>query len=554
MGRPPSATRRVLTLPGAAGLVPRVAALAAVVVVLLLTQWTLLAHVVSSVFAGRATPLDLLLPLAALLAVWLLRAAVVAGRDLVSASASSRVRASVRAALATKLLRLGPQAVTGERAGELVGTATEGVSRLDAIVARFVPGAVTAAVITPAVAIAVLALDPASGLILLGSGPLLVVLLWLVGTQAERSAREQWRALGQLGALLVDTLRMLPTLVTYGRATAATDWLNRTSEGYRAATMRVLRTAFLSGFVLEFGASLCVALVAVTVGIRLFEGQLELEVALLVLLLAPEFFAPLRALGADHHARLEGAPAAERLWAILDAPEPARGTRSVPAGVPHLRLRGVRVAHEGREVLAGVDLDLPPRSRTALVGPSGAGKTTLLQLLLALRTADSGEVLVGDVPLAELDPDAWRSMISYVPERPFLLPGSVADNVRLGRPQATDAEVERALIRARAIDFVRRLPRGLDEPVGDDGAWLSGGERLRLALARAFVADTAVVILDEPTSQLDPRTQAQVLAAIDELASGRTLVSVSHQAAALSVHDRVFRLADGLLLEHEAVR
>lgn len=546
---PADPTRRVLALPGSRGLIPVCIVLAVAGAALVIVQWTLLARVVSAVVARRATPAELVPLLAGIGLAWLGRAGALALRDFLAARASSRVRAGARAALARKLLRLGPDAVTGERAGELVNTATEGIGRLDAVVARYLPGMVSAAVVPVGIAVTVLVLDPLSAVLLLVTGPLLVIFLWLVGTHAATSAQRQWESLGQLGALLVDTLRALPTLVTYGRAPASVRWLNRLSETYRAATMKVLRTAFLSGFVLEFGSALCTGLVAVTVGIRLFEGRIGFESALLVLLLAPEFFAPLRALGADHHARLEGKPAAMRLFAVLDRPEPPRGTRLVSAGVPRLQLQAVTVRHSGQEVLSNVDLDLPPRSRTALVGPSGAGKTTLAQLLLGFTQPDAGRVLIDGIDLAELDLDSWRDRVAYVPERPWLLPGTVAENVRLGRPAASDADVRLALTQAQAQDFVRRLPHGIDTPLGEDGARLSGGERLRLALARAFLADAAVVILDEPTSQLDRASEAAVLTALDELARGRTVLTITHREAPLALHDRVVRLAGGQLLD-----
>lgn len=545
MSRTPTA--RVLRLPGAGALVPACVVIALLVVGLLVAQWSLFAGVVAAVVGGRATPRDLVVPFAAVLGVWFGRAGLIALRDLLAARASSRVRAAARTQLAQKVLRLGPSGLAGERVGELVSTATEGVSRLDAVVARFVPGMATAAVVSPLVAVVVVVLDPLSGAMLLGAGPLLVVFLWLVGTYTARASAEQWENLGRLGALLTDALRVLPTLVTYRRGPATVRWLAGISEEYRRSTLKVLRTAFLSGFVLEFGSALCTALVAVTVGIRLFEGGISFERALLVLLLAPEFFAPLRALGADRHARLEGAPAAERLFALLDLPEPARGTQPAPTGVPALRLHGVTLRREGRTVLDRVDLDLPPGSRTALTGPSGVGKTTLARLLLGFEVPDAGEVLVDGVPLADLDPDGWRARVAYVAERPWLLAGSVAENVRLGRPGATDAEVERALARAQVLDVVRRLPRGVDAALGEDGARLSGGERLRIALARAFVADPALVVLDEPTSQLDPGSEAAVLAALDDLAVGRTLLTITHRDAPRALHDQVVELADGIL-------
>jgi ATP-binding cassette subfamily C protein CydD len=546
-------TGRVLALPGGRGLLPVCVVTALLVAVAVVVQWTLLARVVTAVVEDGASPRALVPLLLGVLLAWLVRSAALAGRDRWAAEVSSRVRAGARRALAEKLLRLGPDAVTGERAGELVSTATEGVSRLDGVVGRFLPGMVSAVVVPACVLVAVVVLDLPSALLLLVTGPVLVVFLWLVGTQASRAAERQWESLGLLGSLLVDTLRVLPVLVAYRRARAGVRWLADVSDAYRVATLKVLRTAFLSGFVLEFGASLCTALVAVTVGIRLFEGGLELERALLVLLLAPEFFAPLRALGADHHARLEGRPAAERLFALLDRPEPPRGHRPVPAGVPHVRLAGVTVHAQDQVVLDDVDLDLPPRSRTALVGPSGAGKTTAARLLLGFGTPTAGAVLVDGVPLAELDPDAWRARVAYVPERPWLLPGSVAENVRLGRPEADDDAVRQALADARLLDVVDRLPRGVDTELGEDGARLSGGERLRLALARAFVADAVLVVLDEPTSQLDPASEAAVLAALDTLAEGRTVLTITHRSAPLALHDRVVRLVDGRVVADEPV-
>ena len=536
-------TARLLRLPPVRRLAVAAAVLAALVWVLLLAQWSLVAAVVVGVVEGRATPGSSAGLLAGALAAWAVRAGVVGLRDLLAARTSSRVRRDARRDLAVALLRRGPEGVDGERAGELVTTAGEGVTKLDGVVARFVPGAATAAVLPPLVVAAVLVLDPAAGGLLVLGGVLVLVFLWLVGTRAAQSSREQWETLGRLGALLVDTLRVLPVLVSTGRARGSVGWLAGISEGYRAATMRVLRTAFLSGFVLEFGATLCTALVAVTVGVRLFEGQVPFAIALLVLLLTPEFFAPLRALGADHHASLECRPAAERLFALLDAAGPAPGGRPVPPGVPAVRLEGVVLRREGRTVLDGLDLDLPPGSRTALVGPSGAGKTSAVRLLLGFGTPDEGAVLVGGVPLTELDREAWRARVAYVPERPWLLPGTVAENVRLGRPDATDDEVATALRRANAWTFVVGLPRGVDTPLGEDAARLSGGERLRLALARAFVKDAALVVLDEPTSQLDAASEAEVLAAVDELARGRTLLTVTHRTAPLALHDRVVGIA-----------
>lgn len=537
--------RRVLALPPVRRLTVRCAVLAVLVAGLVVVQWALVARFVTAVFTRTATPADGVGLLAGALLAWAARAGLVALRDALAARASTRVRRELRAELARALLRRGPDAVAGERAGELVTTATGGVAKLDGIVARYAPATATAGVVPVVLVVAVLVLDLPSGGLLLLTGPLIVFFLWLVGTRAAAASRAQWETLGQLGALLVDTVAVLPTLVVFGRARGTVRWLGDVGERYRAATMKVLRTAFLSGFVLEFGATLCTALVAVTVGIRLFEGDMTFDRALLVLLLTPEFFAPLRGLGADHHAGLEGRPAAARLFALLDAADAPRGTAPAPAGVPRVELRAVTLTYDGRPVLDRVDLDLPPGSRTALVGPSGAGKSSVVRLVLGFTAPDGGDVLVDGVPLAALDAEAWRARVAHVPERPYLLPGTVADNVRLGRPDATDPEIETALRRAHAWEFVRRLPRGVATPLGEDAARLSGGERLRLALARAFVKDAPVVLLDEPTSQLDAGTEAAVLAALADLARGRTVLTVTHRDAPLALHDRVVALHDG---------
>jgi thiol reductant ABC exporter CydD subunit len=535
-------TGRLLALPGPRRLLVTCVLLGVLTWALLVAQWALVAAVVTAVATGGSTPAALSGALAGVLAAWGARAVLLGLRDRAAARTSARVRRGLRADLLRTLLVLGPGPAAGERAGELVTTVTEGVGTLDGVVGRLLPGAATAAVVPPLVAATVLVLDPASGGLLLLTGPLVLLFLWLTGTLAARAARASWETLAQLGAVLVDTVRVLPTLVASGRARGSVRWLTDVSEAHRASTMRLLRTAFLSGFVLEFGAVLCTALVAVTVGVRLFEGGMELERALLVLLLTPEFFAPLRALGADRHASLEGRPAAERVFALLDSPPPARGTGTVPPGVPAVALRGVTVRYGDRTALDSLDLDLPPLSRTALVGPSGAGKTTAVRLLLGFTAPDAGAVLVGGVPLADLDPDAWRARVAAVPERPWLLPGTVADNVRLGRPGATDAEVEEALARAGLLDLVRRLPRGTATPLGEDAARLSGGERVRLAIARAFVKDADLLVLDEPTGQLDAATEQEVLAALDDLARGRTLVTVTHRTAPLALHERVVEL------------
>ena len=541
-----------MRLDGVRTLSIRCAALALLVFALIVTQWTLVARIVNGVFQSGMPPATLLGPFMLLGLVWLARSVLLGLRDFLASRAAIRLKRLVRERLYARFLDLGPAFVAGERSGELTETFMGGVEKLDAFVARFVPGAVFALVIPPLLALTVLTLDVMSGLILLFTGPLIVLLLWLVGMLADKAAREQWLVLGRLGAGFVDTLRGLPTLVVFGRAQARLRELNTLNDAYRRTTMRVLRTAFLSGAVLELGATLATALVAVTVGVRLFEGHLPFERAFLVLLLTPEFFAPLRALGAEHHASLEARAASERLFGVLHAPVPERKTGSVPSAPLHVELRNVTLTYGERPALEGVSLELPPGSSTALVGPSGAGKSSVARLLLAFMQPSSGEVLVNGASLTSLDPLLWRSLVAYVPERPYLFPGTVRENLTLGLPRVTDAQVTDAARAAGAHEFITRLPLGYDTLLAEDGVNLSGGQRVRLAIARAFLKDAPLLILDEPTAQLDAASERDVQDALRRLSEGRTVLTITHRAALVRDHTRVLQLQDGrLVTPHE---
>ncbi|MFC4426127.1 thiol reductant ABC exporter subunit CydD [Deinococcus navajonensis] len=535
----------LLQLPGVRPLALACAGLALLTGALVLTQWALVARMVDSMFLGGLRPAALTSVFLGLAGVWLARSALVGVRDVAAARAAARVKRELRERLFEQLLNLGPGYASGQQAGELAEVVVEGAERLEGFVGRFVPGAAFAAALPPLLAVAVLWLDPLSGVILVFTGPLIVVLLWLVGSLADSAAKAQWWTLGRLSAGFVDTLRGLPTLVVFGRDRERLAALRATDDTYRRVTLGVLRTAFLSGFVLEFGATLSTALVAVTVGVRLFEGHLPFERALLVLLLTPEYFAPLRALGADHHASLEARAAAARLFAVLGERTPGQGTLPVPAGPLCIELRDVTLRYGERTALAGLSLMLRPGSRTLLVGESGAGKTSVVRLLLGFASPTAGSVWIGGVPLGDLDPAAWRERVAYVPERPYLFPGTVRENLRLGRPGATEEELVAAARAADAHAFITALPQGYDTDVGADAARLSGGERLRLALARAFLRDAEVLILDEPTAHLDAGSEERIRAALERLRAGRTVLMVSHRAALHGGYGQTVELVEG---------
>jgi thiol reductant ABC exporter CydD subunit len=368
----------------------------------------------------------------------------------------------------------------------------------------------------------------------------------LVGAATRERMEHQLRSLQQLAGHFLDVVAGLPTLKVFGRSKPQIAAVGAVTDQYRRATMSTLRVTFLSSLILELVATLSVALVAVEIGLRLMGGHLGLRTALMVLVLAPEAYLPLRQLGANYHASSEGIAAAEQIFAVLEMPLPTRGDRhQVPdPAVSSIEIErlGVQYPGRGRPALDGISLTIAPGEVLAITGPSGCGKSTLLGVMLGFVSPDTGSVRVGGVNLDELDPDAWRTQVSWMPQRPHLFAASIADNVRLGRPDATSTEVASAVAAAGLREVVARAPSGLETMLGDDGAGLSVGERQRVALARAFLRDAPLLLLDEPTANLDGRTEDEVLGALGRLLVGRTVVLVAHRPALVSLADRVLEL------------
>ncbi|MEU0108818.1 thiol reductant ABC exporter subunit CydD [Streptomyces sp. NPDC006251] len=526
------------------GFLVAVVALGAIGAGLVIAQAMLIAEIVVGAFQHRMRVSELVTPLLLLAVVAVGRALVGWLTELAAHRASAAVKSELRGRLLERSARLGPGWLSGQRTGSLVALATRGVDALDDYFSRYLPQLGLAVVVPVAVLARIVTEDWVSAAIIVGTLPLIPVFMVLIGWATQARMDRQWRLLSRLSGHFLDVVAGLPTLKVFGRAKAQAESIRRITGEYRRATMRTLRIAFISSFALELLATISVALVAVTIGMRLVHGEMDLYIGLVILILAPEAYLPLRQVGAQYHAAAEGLAAAEEIFAVLETPVPARGTEVVPEGA--LAFEGVTVRYPGRsaDAVSEVSFTVEPGETVALVGPSGAGKSTLLHVLLGFVPAAEGRVRVGGVDLAQADLEQWRSRVAWVPQRPQLFAGTIAENVRLARPDADDEAVRRALRDAGALEFVEALPEGVGTRLGEDGTGLSAGQRQRLALARAFLADRPVLLLDEPTAALDGATEAEVVAAVRRLAAGRTVLLVVHRPALLGVADRVVRLAE----------
>jgi ATP-binding cassette subfamily C protein CydD len=552
------AARGYLTLTVTSGLV---------VTGLILAQASLLAHALATAARGAGSA-ALGTTLALLLAVVAGRAAATYLGEVAALRAAAVVKSRLRRKLAGHALSLGPAWLGGQRAGEITALATRGLDALDAYFARYLPQLGLSVLVPAAVLATVTAADWVSGLLIAVTLPLIPLFAVLVGLHTKAQTRRQWQLLARLGGHFLDVVQGLPTLKVFGRAKPQEQVIAKVTEAHRSATMATLRVAFLSALVLELAAAVATALVAVEVGLRLLYGHIGYQTALLVLLLTPEAYLPLRAVAAQFHASAEGIAAAGRVFQILDIPQSwpsaavtiqprlpsAPSVVAVGPPAPDLRddtitLRAVTACYQGRDrpALDEVSLTIRPGERILLTGPSGAGKTTVLQLLLRFIAPASGTIEVGGADLAAVPLDAWRAQLAWVPQHPWLFPATVAGNIALGRPAAPRDAIEHAAERAGAAQFIRALPDRYDTRLGERAPRLSAGQRQKLALARAFLLDAPLVLLDEPTAHLDPSSAAAITAAIDSTLTGRTVILVSHRGGWAGAGGRTVALDQGRL-------
>ncbi len=495
-----------------------------------------------------------------------LRALHHAGQGVLAARAAANAKAGLRERLLAAASSRGPGWLAGQRAGELATLVGRGVDALDNYLIGYLPTLVLGVTVPVAVLARLAFGDRTSALVIGLTLPLIPIFAILVGWHTRTRTERQWRLLSRLGGHFLDMLSGMSTLRAFGRARAQVDVVRGMAEKYRGATMATLRVAFLSALVLELVATVSVALVAVPVGLRLLDGTVTLPVALMVLLLAPEAYAPLRAAGAQFHASQEGLAAATDAFAVLEpsgatgatagraADRPVRVSARVPdPGAVELVFDRVSAGYGDVPVLREVSFTVAAGQRVALVGPSGAGKSTVLALLLGFIEPEHGRILAGGVDLSTVDLAAWRERLAWVPQRPHLFAAPVLDNIRLGAPGAPVEAVEAAAEAAQAHGFISALPDGYGTVLGERGYGLSSGQRQRLALARAYLrGDASLLLFDEPTARLDSASEAAVLAAAATLARNRTALLVAHRPALVATADRILRVSGGTVREEAA--
>jgi len=489
-------------------------------------------------------------PLLALAAIGLARGCLTWLTDVLAQRAGLRVTEQLRGRLLQHCFDLGPLWLSGVRRGELTALLTRGVSALEPYVARYLPTLALAAIVPP-LSIAVIAYqDRWSAVIIALTLPLIPVFGALVGWATQRRSERQWRSMATLAGHFADVTAGLPTLVAYRRARAQSERIREVTRKHAAASMGTLRLAFASSAVLELVATISVALIAVSVGLRLIDSAIDFRAALVVLLLAPEAYWPLRRVGAEFHASAEGLAAMSQVAAVLETPLPARGSRTdVPdlrTAVIEVRDLVVRYPERSTPALGPVSLTLRPRTLHALTGPSGCGKSTVLAALLGFAPIESGAITVGGVDLAEFDPDLLRSQLAWLPQHPAIPAGTLADSLRLMRPDATDGQLHGALEQVGLGQVIARLPDGLDTVLagpsadaedGESAAGLSAGERARLALARVLVSGRPVVLLDEPSARLDAATEQAIVEVVQRLRRNATVLMVTHRAGTAAAAD-----------------
>ncbi|MGE7657002.1 thiol reductant ABC exporter subunit CydD [Bacillus altitudinis] len=554
--------KRLLQLKGMRGLLALLGIVSIIQGASIIFQAQWLAHAITTLFDGKslmqATPYVLLF-----LAAFLVRHGLTLMREKVMFTYSSRIGADVRKQLLDQLFRLGPAFTKKKGTGKLVTLAMEGIAQYRQYLQLFLPKMVNMAVIPVMVLVYVWTLDETSAVILIVTLPILIVFMILLGLVAQRKAAKQWRSYEKLSNHFTDSLRGLETLRYLGISKKHSRNIGEVSKRYRKATMSTLKVAFLSSFALDFFSMLSIATVAVFLGLRLIEGDLLLLPALTALMLAPEYFLPVREVGNDYHATLNGKEANEAIQVILEEKGfREQETQSVQLNEwneqSELTLQDVSVLHDEHAPysIQDVDLTVKGKKKIGIIGASGSGKSTLTDVLGGFVEPSAGEIILNGKPLAHLQLAAWQKEVVYMPQHPYLFHMTLRENIRFYEPNATDEDVERAVEEAGLSHLVAELPNGLDEVIGEQGRGLSGGQAQRIALARTVLGQRSIMLLDEPTAHLDIETEYELKKTMLPLFENKLVFLATHRLHWMTDMDEIIVMDHGTIAEmgtHESL-
>ena len=531
---------------------------------LVVAQALLIAATLAPVVSAGATLDDVSGHLRWLAGVVVARALVTGLQERYAHRAATRVVTSLRGQVVAHAAALGPRWLSTGRGVDTVTLATRGLDDLEPYLVRYLPQLLLAVTVTPATLVVVLGLDWISAVIIIVTIPLVPVFMILVGQLTQSYSERRLAVMQRLGAQVLDLLAGLPTLRAFGRERGPVARVRELGDAYTRSTMSTLRVAFLSGMVLELLTTLSVALVAVGVGLRLVYGEVGLETALAVLVLAPEVYLPIRQIGVQFHASTDGITAAQKAFDVIEEPLRPQGTVTAPdLARATITVDGLGVDAPGRDLRApaGLSLTIRPGRMVALTGPSGSGKTTTVLALLGLVSPDSGSVRVDGTDLADVDLSTWWSQVAWLPQRSTLPPGTLREALGVAEAEPTasvGAPASEAVARAMRLTgldtVVSTLPDGLDTVLGQGGVGLSVGQRQRVALTAALLGEEPLVVLDEPTAHLDALAEDQVLASLAALRdAGRTVVVVAHRPSLVELADDVVEVASAPRTRDEAL-
>ena len=529
---------------------------------LLIAQAWFLASAINGVIFEKQTLHEVQNWLWMLLAVFLIRAILAWASEKAAFHASAKIKQQLRDKLHRHLLNAGPITLGTEGSGERVNTLVDGIEALENYYARYLPAMSLIVLVPLSILVFVFPIDWISATVMLVTAPLIPFFMILIGKGTESLNKKQWRKLARMSAHFLDMIQGLTTLKIFNTSKREADLIARISDDYRRSTMSVLRVAFLSSLVLEFLATVSIAMVAVLIGFRLYYGEMDFLLGFFVLLLAPEFYLPLRNMGTHYHARMEAIGAAEQMIDILETPilNAADATDSTdknindtlsPINKPsNIQFKNISFHYEkGRQALDNFSLEIKAGERIALIGESGAGKSTVANLLLGFIKHNEGNITVNDVDLKHYPIEQWRTQLAWVPQRPYLFHGTIADNIRLGATRVADTDIKKAAELANAAEFIESFTDGYDTLIGEKGEGLSGGQIQRIALARAFLKDAPLLILDEATANLDKTSEELIQQSIKRLSKGKTVIIIAHRLNTIKDADKIVVMNKGRVVE-----